>query len=331
MESGRRFVRSILPSRTSSRQDSRPTTLLGAAGPGTPGRPEYIDPETEYGQYPHSTMQQTIPEPSGPPPRRVKPELVPANDKLVVFRTLTGIDSGPGLTTGFYDERIDRNIGIYGRVVTAEKSARTKYKIFSVLINVCLGLQLVVAAALTALGAGNGPHKLVTALGGINTVIAGLMTYLKGSGLPHRLKYYESEWTKVREFIEQREREFCREGCALNVEDEVRLISNMYDDVKGDIEINTSDGILSASSMQRKLDAQAGDGRPSLARGLSTYAPQPTHGTQNYPPPTSPYHPTTSQYHPPPPSHHPTAPPERSISPGNLKEKEKEKEVTHMV
>jgi hypothetical protein len=305
MEAGRRLVQAVLPSRMSStRQDSRPTTLLGTEGP---TRTDYINtsiPEPDYAQYTHSAMQN---DPSMHPSGvRVKPELVEASDQLASFRTLVGIDNGPGLTTGLYSPRKADNVGIYGRVVKAENSSRTKYKIFSVLINVCLGLQLVVAAALTALGAGNGPHKLVTALGGINTVIAGLMTYLKGSGFPHRLKYFENEWTKVREFIEQREREFCREGCILSVEEEVNNVMQMYDDVKGDIETNSSEGILSASSMQKKLDTQKP--RPTMSRGLS-YLP---------PPQASQYHPS-GQYA--------AYPPERSMSPG----KEKEKEVTHMV
>lgn len=63
---------------------------------------------------------------------------------------------------------------------------RRKYENFTVLINVALVLQLIVAAALTALGASNSNHRAVTAFGGVNTVIAGFLTYLKGSGLPNR-------------------------------------------------------------------------------------------------------------------------------------------------
>lgn len=54
------------------------------------------------------------------------------------------------------------------------------------LISVALIMQLIVAAALTALGAADGNHGAVTVFGGINTVIAGFLTYLKGSGLPNR-------------------------------------------------------------------------------------------------------------------------------------------------
>jgi hypothetical protein len=311
MEAGRRLIQSVLPSRMSStRQDSRPTTLLGT---GAPTRSDFIDtsiPEPGYDHYSHSAMQN---DPSTHHPAvRIKPELVEASDRLASFRTLVGIDNGPALTTGFYSDRPEKNIGIYERVCLAESSSRTKYRAFSLLINVCLGLQLVVAAALTALGAGNGPHKLVTALGGINTVIAGLMTYLKGSGFPHRLKYYEQEWTKVRELIEQTEREFCREGCMLSVEEEVEKVIEKFQDVKGDIETNSTEGIMSTSAMQRKIDAQGQKPKPGLSRGMSYMSP----------PQPSQYH-ASGQYA--------TYPPERAMSPSKETAKEKEKEVSHMV
>lgn len=73
------------------------------------------------------------------------------------------------------------------------------------LISSCLGVQIIVAAALTALGAAHANSHAVTVFGAINTVIAGFLAYLKGSGQPMRYKYYAHEWSKIREYIEQRE------------------------------------------------------------------------------------------------------------------------------
>ena len=89
------------------------------------------------------------------------------------------------------------NTGIYATVVDKEIKSKKSYKYFSLLINSCLGLQILVAAALTALGASNGSHATVTVFGAINTAIAGFLTYLNGSGLPNRLKYFQHEWGKV--------------------------------------------------------------------------------------------------------------------------------------
>lgn len=119
-------------------------------------------------------------------------------------------------------------MGIYFTVYDNEIKAKRQYKIFATLINTCLGLQIVVAAALTALGASNGSHNAVTALGAINTVIAGFFTYLKGSGLPNRLKYFQPKWGKVREYIEQRERDFSCEHNDISVHDGVDTIRRMY-------------------------------------------------------------------------------------------------------
>jgi hypothetical protein len=175
-----------------------------------------------------------------PPPKRVTTtqmeSLIPTNDKLLVFRALTGIDSVPALTQAGHLIRSAPNVGIYTRVVDNETKAQRAYKIFNFLINTCLGIQVVVAAAVTALGAASGPHSAVTAFGAINTIMAGVLTYLRGSGLPDRLKNYQNQWKNIREYIEQREREFCLIGCDLDVQEEVFIVESMYQSVKSEME-----------------------------------------------------------------------------------------------
>jgi len=180
--------------------------------------------------------------------------LVPAHDQLALFRTLVGIDNAPALHTStfFRSNRPAMNIGIYSRVIHAEAKYHRQHQTFAMLINSALGLQIIVAAALTALGASNGPHKAVVVFGAVNTVIAGFLAYLKGSGLPNRLKYYENEWTKVREYIEQRERDFCREGCPLDLEAEVTTIELMYEEVKNDVEANTPESFVSVTDIAKR-------------------------------------------------------------------------------
>ncbi|KAK2827828.1 hypothetical protein FQN49_007303 [Arthroderma sp. PD_2] len=114
----------------------------------------------------------------------------------------------------------------------------------------CLGVQIVVAAALTALGAGNGPRVLITIFGAVNTAIAGYLTYLKGSGLPNRKRYHQSQYGKVRQQIEQRERDFCLEDCELDVLQEIRNIQQMYEEVQDDVEANTPENYASVKRAQ---------------------------------------------------------------------------------
>jgi hypothetical protein len=176
-----------------------------------------------------------------------RPQIRP-DDQLNLFRHLTGITSHPSMSHthshfggGSGGGRAAPNLGIYNRVVHNEQEAKRGYKRFSWLINCCLGLQIVVAAALTAMGAAGASHSAVTVFGAINTVIAGLLTFLKGSGLPNRLKYYQAEWKRVREFIEQRERDFSRPGCDLDVYAVMDIVENMYASVKADLEATVPD------------------------------------------------------------------------------------------
>lgn len=167
------------------------------------------------------------------------------------------------------------NIGIYQRVYANEQTYAKQFKIYSVIINGALGLQIMFAAALTALGAGNGSHKAVTVFGAANTVLAGLLTFLKGSGLPNRLKYYENSWSKVREYIEQRERDIAsdvhRGGFGWEeVAAEIAIIEKMYEDVRQDIEANTPESYVGMSNVMKNASSSANTiNQSALTRGMS--------------------------------------------------------------
>lgn len=175
------------------------------------------------------------------------------SDRLAIFRRLTGIDSARRPDSEL-PLRPASNQGIYQHVVENERKAQKSYSLFSSLINGCLGLQIVVAAALTALGAGNGPHAVVTIFGAINTVIAGLLTFLKGSGLPDRLKISKTGWSKVREFIELRERDFSCDGCKWGVYEEVEKVVEMYNNVRAGADAGTPDGSPSGTRPTPRAD-----------------------------------------------------------------------------
>jgi hypothetical protein len=162
--------------------------------------------------------------------------LVPPRDKLLVFRSLTGIDTVPTVSSAGHATRAAPNLGIYPRVVKAERQASRSFKVYNFIVNFCLGTQIIVAASLTALGAANGSRVAVTAFGAINTIIAGFLTYLKGSGMPQRLKFIQDEFKAVREYIEQREREFCLADCPLDPIVEAGIVDEMYQDAKQDLE-----------------------------------------------------------------------------------------------
>lgn len=113
--------------------------------------------------------------------------------------------------------------------------------------------QIVVAATLTALGAADASHIAITVLGSVNTVIAGVQTYLKGQGLPNRLRQYEFGLRKLREYIEDRERDFSHVDCTLNVDHEIADIAAMYKAVRQTAEDNTPDNYLPMAGAGKKL------------------------------------------------------------------------------
>lgn len=210
--------------------------------------------------------------------------LIPPNDKLLIFRALTGIDSVPTLNLPHHSQRSAPNVGIYSRVVQAEQVSAKRHRFFNLLINTCLAIQIVAAAAITALGAASGPHSAVTTFGALNTIMAGVLTYLNGSGLPDRLKHYQNEWRSIREYIEQRERELCLVGSPLDVEEEIQIVEKMYEGVKREIESTKSGG---------------GDRSPASEQTRRTFMPpkqQQQPQQQQVSAPQNPSHSTVSEY-----------------------------------
>lgn len=160
-----------------------------------------------------------------------------STDRLNVFREQVGISDVLELSPRA-SKRPAPNIGIYNRVATEEHKAKLQYYVSALVINACLLSQVVLASALTALGAGNGSHTQITALGAANTVIAAILTFTKRSGLPNRLRQYRCTLRKVREYIEQRERDFAQLDCLLDLDYEINIIKGMYEQARQNDENN---------------------------------------------------------------------------------------------
>ncbi|KAL8708926.1 MAG: hypothetical protein Q9220_006258 [cf. Caloplaca sp. 1 TL-2023] len=193
--------------------------------------------------------------------------------KLLKFRYMTGIDTPPSLQNKSR-QRAARNQGIYTRIVSEERKSTYQYYLMSSIINVSFLGQIIVAATLTALGAADGPHLAITILGSANTVIAGLQTYLKGQGLPNRIKQYQFGLRKLREYIEDRERDFSHEGCGLDVDHVIADVSAMYQAVRQTAEDNTPDTYLPMEGAGKKLLGQK-DNRVTAIDQLAPPPPPP--------------------------------------------------------
>lgn len=82
---------------------------------------------------------------------------------------------------------------------------RAQYQLTCAVFNLLAIAQIIIGAAITALGPSGGEHILaITILGAFNTSIAGLLALLKGRGLPQRLRGNMAELSKVLDFINER-------------------------------------------------------------------------------------------------------------------------------
>ncbi|KAK4220942.1 hypothetical protein QBC38DRAFT_330271, partial [Podospora fimiseda] len=142
-------------------------------------------------------------EPAGLPIR-------PSNDEnLLIFRRAIGINTTstrfPSDPRSLEECRLKAQ-GIYLAIIQAQTSKKRLYQILATLIYLIYFLQIPISASLTALGPSAGDHqKLITALGAINTVLAGVLALLKGQGFPGKLKRRVDEMRKLQDWIEQTE------------------------------------------------------------------------------------------------------------------------------
>ena len=72
----------------------------------------------------------------------------------------------------------------------------------------------------------------------VHLIIAAILTFTKGSGLPNRLRQYQCTLRKVREYIELRERDFAQLDCQLDLDHEMKLIKGMYEQARQNDENN---------------------------------------------------------------------------------------------
>ncbi|GAO18310.1 hypothetical protein UVI_02033010 [Ustilaginoidea virens] len=102
--------------------------------------------------------------------------------------------------------------GLYREVVSHKYRFYYLFHLTSILRATLMILQLLIGAALTALGSMSlEDGRPITVLGAVNTVIAGLLALLHNSGLPDR---YRSDMAGFEE-IEDRIKEFLDSGIAL--------------------------------------------------------------------------------------------------------------------
>ncbi|KAF7513964.1 hypothetical protein GJ744_006578 [Endocarpon pusillum] len=135
-------------------------------------------------------------------------------------------------------DRPAKNRGTYEQLVSSQRKCRIEYYTTASLINFALFAQIIIAAAVTAVSASSGPGVAITVLGTLNTILAGSLTWIKGQGLPDRLLTYANELRRVREHIEDLERQYEENpNFRLDVDQEAKKIYTMYDTARKNAEL----------------------------------------------------------------------------------------------
>lgn len=94
-------------------------------------------------------------------------------------------------------------MAMYPKILREEKRALRQLFAFDMLVYTCLTLQLTIASTLVILSAISGDHHIIVAvLGAITALITGVLSLVKGQGLPMRLLNYADSLKRVRDDIE---------------------------------------------------------------------------------------------------------------------------------
>ena len=91
---------------------------------------------------------------------------------------------------------------LYRRAVSQKRSQNRTYVFTATLTNTLILSQVVLGAALTGLGASGSSNILITIFGALNTIIAGLIAWLKSRGQPMRARMFRDDLERVVDEIE---------------------------------------------------------------------------------------------------------------------------------
>ena len=188
------------------------------------------------------------------------------------------------------------NDGYYICSIEEEWKAFIGYQISNFWINSIYILQIFIAATITALAAYEGHRVDVTVLGAINTVLAGLVAYFKGMGLPNRLRKSRDQYQHVKEYIDYKERQFVWFAklhgkknpnfdptlATLDPWMEAEQVRKLYEAAQKDEQANYPD-IYVNDNEKKELDAINTKNRdgPAAPRPTSgTHTAQPAEGTE---------------------------------------------------
>lgn len=146
------------------------------------------------------------------------------------FYELIGMKSHP---RGESPSNLEAAHGFYGQMCRDKRRVERKYRVYDIIIWVLLVSQIVLSAIFILLGALNvDQHIAIATLGGVSSVIAGVLALIRGQGLPNRLRMERDGLKKVILEADELYWDF-RAGREVTYED-VKKIRDAYESVLED-------------------------------------------------------------------------------------------------
>lgn len=180
---------------------SRTNTAVGAILDSKPNGGPSAAPPSANASAPKRQDTQSWPAPAGLPPRDNDDE------SLIIFRRAIGINYDlAAADTVSMEEGRRKAVGIYRAVIKAKKIKRLQFRAMWCIVMFCHFAQIIIGAALTALGPLATDHGVViTIMGAMNTVIAGVLALVSGQGVPDRIQKDEVGYRRIQDWIEETE------------------------------------------------------------------------------------------------------------------------------
>jgi len=175
-----------------------------------------------------------------------QPQGPPKDDHLLAYRkycSTLGIDAEKGTTS--FDERIRRDYRWH----------TVQYWFVASIANGMLWAQIIIGAAITALGATNAPgSKTATIyLGAASTVIAGFLTYFKSRNQPNRSRQFRQALRKVRNKMDETAHEISNSTTPEEAVNKAMDILKLYEEALAEAATNYPDLWVTVSDMKKLL------------------------------------------------------------------------------
>jgi hypothetical protein len=125
-----------------------------------------------------------------------------SQDIHLQFCALAGV---PPSTSPQHEQQPIAKRSLYGRALRRRNAQNRTYLVTATLSNSLLLSQVVLGAALTGMGASSSSYQLITIFGALNTIIAGIVAYLKSRGQPMRARMFRDDLDRVVDEMENSE------------------------------------------------------------------------------------------------------------------------------